>query len=110
MHTFHATINLTPHDINILGPNGAIRIPPSGTVARCQTSTTAAGEYDGIPLVHTSYGAVSGVPETEDGTLYIVSAMIRAALPGRHDLASPGEPVRDAAGAVIGCRHLILNP
>jgi len=59
--------------------------------------------------VTTSYGRVEGLPEPETGVLYLVSAVVRAAVPGRADVASPGDLVRDGEGNVIGCRHLILN-
>lgn len=62
-----------------------------------------------MPLSRTSYGAVEGLPEPKAGVIYIVSALVRAAVPGRLDVASPGELVRDAAGAVVGCKGLSVN-
>jgi hypothetical protein len=37
---------------------------------------------------------------------YIVSAMVRAALPDRKDLLVPSQQVRDDAGRVVGCKTL----
>jgi len=93
-------INLTPHAINVLTDGGTtITLPPSGAVVRVRVTREVAGHicHDGrtVPLYRTSYG-----------TLYIVSLAVRAACPGRMDLASPGELVRDAAGQPIGCRGL----
>lgn len=71
-------------------------IPPSGSVARCAATSTPAG-------------AVEGLPDPSTGILFIVSALVRSAVPARADVASPGDLVRDAAGAVIGCRNLVVN-
>lgn len=98
--------NLTPHAIVLVnGPT----IPPSGSLARCASSSVSAGEHAGVTLSRTSYGAVEGLPEPEAGVIYIVSALVRAAVPGRLDVASPGELVRDAAGVVVGCKGLVVN-
>lgn len=102
--------NLTPHTLTILVSDDETRsIPPSGTVARCSASSTPAGDHDGIPLARTSYGAVTDLPEPQDGVLYVVSGLVRAAVPSRTDVASPGELVRDPDGRVIGCRNLVVN-
>lgn len=102
-------INLTPHAINILADGGTITIPPSGTIARCGEASEPAGEINGIPLVTKTYTEVTGLPDEAPGVYYIVSAMVRQALPDRRDLLSPGDLVRDENGNVIGCRNLICN-
>jgi hypothetical protein len=68
-----------------------------------------AGVAGAIPLVSVSYGKVEGLPEGVPGTLFVVSALVRAAVPDRTDVASPGDLVRDEKGAVIGCRNLVVN-
>ena len=101
-------VNLTPHAVNIVG--GAT-YEPSGAVARVEETLTPVGQVEGIPLYEVSYGKVEGLPQdTSPEVLYIVSAMVRAACPGRTNLASPGAPVRNSAGQVVGCRGLIVNP
>ena len=103
--------NLTPHALNIVLLSGEIQtIAPSGNIARCSTTAVVVGECNGIPLSTVSYGNVVGLPEPEAGTLYVVSALVRSAVPGREDVASPGDLVRDPAGAVIGCKGLVVNP
>ena len=102
-------INLTPHDIVIVGENGNRTIPKSGTVARVESKSRSCGFFDGIPLSSVKFGAVTELPEYQPDTLLIVSAMVRAAASDRPDLASPGELVRDAGGNVVGCRGLIVN-
>lgn len=101
--------NLTPHAINIITPAGTVTLAPSGAVARCTQTSTPAGEVNGIALSRTVFGAVTGLPEPVEGVILVVSALVRAALPSRTDLASPGELVRDAAGNVVGCKGLIVN-
>ena len=99
-------VNLTPHAITLVnGPT----IAPSGAVARCSSTSSEVGSHEGVTLVRTVFGAVTGLPEPVEGTVYIVSALVRTALPGRTDLASPGDLVRDEGGNVVGCRNLIVN-
>jgi hypothetical protein len=95
-------VNLTPHAIHV----GDRTIPPSGAVARVSTASVAVGKHDGIPIVRTNYGQVEGLPEPEEGTLYVVSSLVRLACPDRADLASPALLVRDQEGRVIGCGAL----
>lgn len=97
-------INLTPHGVNIAGKE----FPASGQVARCAEVITSAGEVEGIPLIRRNFGAVEGLPPISEGTMYIVSAMVMQASPGRADLVCPGELIRDATGKVIGCKNLAV--
>lgn len=101
-------VNLTPHVVNVVG-EGACTLPPSGQVARVSSTTTEVRRVNGIPCSAVSYGKVEGLPEPEEGTLYVVSALVRAAVPHRTDVASPGELVRDNDGKPIGCRGLAVN-
>ena len=102
-------INLTPHDIVIVGENGNRTIPKSGTIARVASESRDYGFFDGISLCQSTFGSVTELPEYRPDTLLIVSAMVRTAESDRPDLASPGELVRDAGGNVVGCRGLIVN-
>ena len=102
-------INLTPHALNIITGTGTVTVPPSGAVARCATVSAPAGEHEGIPLARTTYGEVQGLPAPVAGTLFVVSALVRAAVPGRADVASPGDLVRGADGQPVGCKGLVVN-
>ena len=102
-------VNLTPHAITIVLPNEQFTIPPSGQVARVAQTSAPVTVADGIPLVKVEYGPVEGLPPVEATTLYIVSAIVRMAMPARLDIASPGDLVRDASGQPIGCRNLVVN-
>ena len=101
-------VNLTPHAIVVVG-DGAITVPPSGTVARVAATTAEVRRVNGIPCLAVSYGDVQGLPEASEGTMYIVSGLVRAAVPHRIDVASPGELVRDSEGKPLGCRGLAVN-
>ena len=109
-------VNLCPHAIHICGEDGSIvrTIEPSGTVARCNEASRYLGSNppDDIPLILRKYGAVDGLPNEQDWPptiLFIVSNMVRQALPERLDIASPGDAVRDDQGRIIGVKNLIVN-
>jgi hypothetical protein len=67
------------------------------------------GHIGAVPLLRGTYGDVTGLPEPAPDTIYIVSAMVRMALPDRKDLASPAGLVRDASGNITGCEALEIN-
>lgn len=90
-------INLTPHDINIIGGE---TIKSSGVV-RLSVKTEVVGEVNGLPLTKKVFGEVEGLPEKEKGTLFIVSALVAGAV-DRDDLIVPNV-VRDDKGRIIGC-------
>ena len=103
-------VNLTPHAVTIVLPSGdTVTLPPSGTVARCSTSSEVVGEVNGIPVSRVSYGEVVGLPEMTPYTRFVVSGLVRSAVPHRGDVFSPGDLVRDAGGNVVGCRGLVGN-
>ena len=106
-------VNLTPHALNFMpaGPDGpVVTIPPSGQVARCtvdrvQVNTVA---VDGItvPVNQTRFGAVTGLPDPQPDTIYIVSALVAQAVPDRPDVFIVDDAVRDEQGRIIGARAL----
>ena len=105
-----ALVNLTPHALNLILASGEVRtVAPSGNVARCATVSEVVGEVNGVALSRTTYGEVVGLPEATEGTLFVVSALVRSAVPHRKDVASPGDLVRDAGGNVVGCKGLVVN-
>ena len=119
--------NLTPHAVRIFAADGKtelLTVPPSGAVARVAVTRQETGvvpiEMDadrlmardplaGIPVFVGTYGQVTGLPEPVNGTVYIVSAMVRQAVPRRRDVLSPGELIRDDKGQPVGCRGLEAN-
>ena len=108
-------VNLTPHTITLLDSNDqSILLIASSGVARVSAKTTVIGYYflkaTEIPRTHTVYGQIEGLPDPENGIIYIVSGMVKSALAAqgivRNDVVVPGNQVRDEQGQVIGCRSL----
>lgn len=97
--------NYTPHPVHIIGSNGTTTIPNSGLI-RLKATTVADESIDGIPTSRTVFGEPEGLPAYQEGTFYIVSQLVKSALPERADLLVPAEVVRDEAGNIIGCRSL----
>lgn len=119
----HAALrNLTPHEIHLLIdlPTGEVEIItlPSAGLARVEetvtpvssvvVATTSQGTLR-TPIATVMRSNVSGLPASAPGVLYIVSTMVREALPSRLDLLSPGAVARDEGGRIIGCRSLYQN-
>lgn len=102
-------LNLTPHPIVIRRPDGTDwTIPPAGTVARVATVERVIGDLDGVPVVRLEYGEPIGLPP--EGTPCIVSALVRAAVPGRAGVYSPdtgATAVRDPQGRIIAVTRLV---
>ena len=100
-------VNLTPHKLVIVREDGnKIEIAPSGVIPRVSTTVVKVGEESGIPLFRTEYGSVTDLPPQEDGKLFVVSGLLKAACPDRTDLLTPAKQIRDEAGRVIGCEGL----
>lgn len=101
--------NYTPHPISICNNAGDIIrvIQPEGLV-RLKAVTVPAGEIDGILVTRTEFGQPEGLPDFKEGTFYIVSQLVKSALPSRPDLLVPAEVVRDEKGNIVGCKSLGL--
>lgn len=106
-------VNLTPHALVIMpeGPDGpTVTIPPSGIVARCATSRVQVNTVtvDGvtIPVNRTEFGAVTGLPDPQPDTIFVVSALVAQAVPDRQDVFIVDDAVRDEQGRIIGARAL----
>lgn len=108
-------VNLTPHSINVISGDGecVLSLPPSGVIARVTIDPEPLHPlyFKGvtIPVSRPNYGRVTGLPQSEDGVVYIVSTMVREASPRRVDVFSPGDLCRDDAGQPIGCRNFYAN-
>jgi len=106
-------VNLTPHALNLMpaGPTGpVVTIPPSGLVARCAVDRVQVDTVtvDGIviPVNRTQFGAVTGLPDPQPDTIFVVSALVAQAVPDRQDVFITDDAVRDDQGRLIGCRAL----
>ena len=102
-------INLTPHTVVVAG----LSVPPSGQVARVAATPERVcwlrNGQNPIEVVKTSYGEVEGLPAPSLGAFYIVSTLVRLAVPERTDVFSPSGLERDAEGKVTGCKALEGN-
>ena len=107
--------NFTPHEVNYFAPCGEQVTFSSSGVARVSAIAESAGFYglDGhvfetgqtiINLISQSFGEVEGLPDEESGVRFIVSRLVKSALPERRDLIVPADLIRDASGQIIGCR------
>lgn len=87
-------VNLTPHELNVIMDDGEIvNIPPSGIKATCDTSTTPVRRIGGATGYRRSYGAVHGIPDPQDGMIYVTSGPAAEAA-HRFDVVSPGDQVQ----------------
>ena len=99
--------NLTSHSICEVTTGQTI--PPSGVVARVKSSTVKVGEHASAPIYTSTFGEVEGLPEPEEGTIYIVSALTLNAVANRLDVVAPGNLQRDQDGNPIGCIGFRIN-
>lgn len=103
-------VNLTPHSISLADEAGNIvdTFAPSGKVVRMATSQEVVGEaVAGVPLRRTVFGEVSGLPEPQEGVLYLVSSLIAQRVQ-RADVVSPdtGPTAVRKDGQVVAVRAL----
>lgn len=100
-------VNLCFHEIKIIMEDGTMLvIPESGVTARCKNENKVSHYIDGVPITVQDIGEVQGVPEEKPNTYYIVSQMVRDALPERKDLLVAGPKVKNIQGYTIGCKSL----
>jgi hypothetical protein len=97
-------VNLTPHTLvirrsasNLAEPDPTDLVISSSGSARVGTRSEPLGDIDGVPVVRTTYTAVNGLPEPEEGTVYAVSLLVLQALPARTDLVGPATGPNDGA-------------
>lgn len=84
-------VNLTPHAISVADESGnsLYDVPPSGVIPRVSVGYSDVGEVEGVPVVRAVYGAVEDLPEPVEGTVFIVSGMVRERISNRNDVVSP---------------------
>lgn len=117
--------------IRTFEPEGLVRLKTSivdaGQIDGCKITTTQFGEPEGLPSERIGWEAQcssgcgapyslsfvgSGCyhcgqmiyPTGIEDTYYLVSQLVKSALPSRKDLLAPDEVVRDEKGNIIGCR------
>lgn len=111
-------VNLTPHALTLVSATGEHTIlPPSGSVARVTSTPGTVEARVGFPCLVASptvFGEVSGLPDPQDGTVFVVSGMVGSALAGRgrSDVFVPGTgpndgALRNEAGHIVGVTRLV---
>ncbi len=99
-------INLCPHTINETTTGRSF--PPSGQIARVNAVQSEVCKRNGIPVYYTTFGEISGLPDKQPDTFYIVSAIVLNAT-DRTDVMAPGNIRRDEDKQPIGCQGFRLN-
>ncbi len=110
--------NFTPHKVTIydaICKNITHEFPSEGT-ARVRERVSATVEdipvNEGVPVVKKSYAEITGLPEGQSGTIYIVSLLVLQAS-NRDDLVCPDNGidsvVRDIDGEIIGVRRFQIK-
>lgn len=111
-------VNLTPHSIilldneyNMIETIESAGLPP----VRATEKKEKVWELAGVPVFKTTFEDVVGLPESEEGTIFIVSRIIVDACPERQDLVTTSTIVRKdadgnlsnhpfAKGDIVGCQ------
>lgn len=103
-------INLTPHSIEYLKPDGKILKFPSKGQARLNAAQYTEINIGEIRFVNYDPNPqVEGLPKPSEGKLYIVSTVVQSALRKvRSDLLSPCMVDKDRDGTVLACRGFKL--
>jgi hypothetical protein len=85
-------VNCNKHEIIIVHSSGEeVSFPPSGIVATVSVKTVPCPSIAGFTVNKTVRGAVQGLPDPVEGTVYIVNAIVLSALEGsgRTDVVAP---------------------
>jgi len=81
---------------------------PSGEVARVSMSYIQKEDIEGLRIWEAIYGKVEGLPEKKEGIFYIVSGLVKSALPERKDLLAPdtNRAIREN-GKILGVQGFV---
>ena len=97
-------VNLTPHAINMIVDGDVKETIVSSGLARCSVMSNVVGQINGYNVCENTYGEVVGLPQPQEGTIYIVSALVAQAVKGlRTDVVVVDKTVRNESGQIIGC-------
>jgi len=81
-------INCTPHPISIMVGDEKTTFQPSGILPRVGVGVEVAESIGEFPCIIEVQGEVEGLPESKEGTFYIVSGMVFSAT-NRKDVIAP---------------------
>jgi hypothetical protein len=101
--------NLTPHEVAVMVGDSIIRIPTSGKVVRLNSQCEKCGSILGVPVSKCKEGEPHGLPEPEDGVIYLVSSVVAKKV-NRPDVLCPDTSdegaIRDGNGYIIAVKQL----
>lgn len=108
--------NYTPHPVTLRLFDGSDIIISSSGSARVDTAPSVLETIAGIPVPVVApirFGAVYGLPEPEEGTIYIVSLLVAQRVQ-RPDVFSPAtgpndEAIRDENGRIVAVTRLVRS-
>jgi hypothetical protein len=105
-------VNLTQNDLHVYDTAGQRRVaflPKGDAMARVNPAyeevEVSAG---GVPHLRVSSWSVGGLPPPREGVVYVVNAVVAAAVPLRADVAHVG-PLKREGYTVVGCCGLVFN-
>ena len=94
-------VNLTGHEV--FETKSGTLLPKGEQVARIRSNTNYVDSIGGAPVFVTEIVSVRGLPEPQEGVVYVVSALVLSGIPdSRTDVVSPGNVIRKN-GEVVGC-------
>jgi hypothetical protein len=106
---FKKFVNLIGHDITISGYG---TLPKSDNPCRVDTQERVIGKISGVPIVKTYFKGLDNLPDSEDGTYFIVNRITMDYIPiFREDVFcvdTGTSAVRDKNGQVIAVTQLSL--
>ena len=105
-------VNLTGHPLNFTHLD--IILPPHELCAKVTQRHDLVSMTSGIPVFDITYLGITGLPDPEEGTIYIVSAPVlngvRELYPDRTDVVATFKPIKNpATGQTVGCGALRLK-
>jgi hypothetical protein len=105
-------VNLTPHRLVVIaGIDATTPRAPDGPSARIEELRGAPAilntDLGPLPVVPVTYAdRIVNLPDPALGVRYVVSRVTAIAAATRDDVLFPLDEVRDADGAIVGCRSL----
>lgn len=102
----HAFINTLPHQVTLVrSGRKSLTLPAAKKPARVRQSPV--GEFMGVAIYGTRDGQVDHLPDPRPNTMYLVSRIVKDAVPKRIDCVVPDQLVRDpSTGSIIGARRV----
>lgn len=110
--TEYTFVNLTDYTLEfpVMTTERVMTIPRTGRVARVAQVRDPICDWDGflngVQLYKASIGEVEGLPEPQEGLIYIVSERVARAVPHRRDVAFPASYGELTSGELVGIKGL----